>query len=132
MKHFKVYSKQDALSLTKVRRFETRIGERIQVVSDKVDLYEHISQTSASFILFGISEDIGVRANNGKGGADSTWIPFLSSFLNIQSNDFFSGEDVLLLGHFDFGDLKYLIEQNALDPDEKTDAYRHAVITIDE
>jgi formiminoglutamase len=132
MKHFKVYSKQDALSLTKVRRFETKIGERIQVIADKVDLLEQFTRTSASYILFGISEDIGVRANSGKGGADSTWIPFLSSFLNIQSNDFFGGEDVLLLGHFDFGDMKYLIEQNAMDTEEKTNAYRHAVITIDE
>ena len=132
MKHFKVYSKQDALSLTKVRRFETKIGERVQVIANKVDLHEQISISPASYVLFGISEDIGVRGNNGKGGADSTWIPFLSSFLNIQSNDFFSGESVLLLGHFDFGDLKYLIEQNAMGPEEKVDAYRHAVIAIDE
>ncbi|MBA4168221.1 MAG: formimidoylglutamase [Chitinophagaceae bacterium] len=132
MKHFKVYSRQDALSLTKVRRFETKLGERIQVITDKTDLFEQISNTSASYILFGIPEDIGVRGNNGEGGADSTWVPFLSSFVNIQSNDFFTGDSVLLLGHFDFGDLKYLIEQNAMDPDEKTDAYRHAVITVDE
>ncbi len=132
MKHFRVYSKQDVLSLTKPRRFETKVGERIHVIADKVDLFEEISVSSASYILFGISEDIGVRANEGKGGADSTWIPFLSSFLNIQSNDFFSGEEMLLLGHFDFGDLKYLIEQNAMDPEEKVDAYRHAVNTIDE
>jgi formiminoglutamase len=132
MKHFKVYSRQDVLYLTKVRRFETKVGERIQVVSDKVDLEHEIQNNNATFILFGIPEDIGVRANMGSGGADSSWLPFLSSFLNIQSNDFFSGEDVLLLGHFDFGDLKYLIEQNAYDPEEKIDAYRHAVITIDE
>ena len=132
MRHLKVYSRQDALSLTSVRRFETKIGERVQVVADKVDLHEQLSNTSASYVLFGISEDIGVRANGGKGGADSTWIPFLSSFLNIQSNDFCSGENLLLLGHFDFGDLKYLIEQNAMDPEEKMNAYRHAVIAIDE
>ncbi|RYF86129.1 MAG: arginase, partial [Chitinophagaceae bacterium] len=47
-------------------------------------------------------------------------------------NDFLSGEDVLLLGHFDFGDLKYVIENNAYSPDELIDAYRHAVIAIDE
>jgi len=132
MKHFKVYSRQDILSLTRVRRFETRLGERIQVIADTADLYEQISNSPADYILFGISEDIGVRGNGGMGGADSTWIPFLSSFLNIQSNDFFTGDNVLLLGHFDFGDLKYLIEQNALDPEEKTNAYRHAVIAIDD
>lgn len=132
MKHFKVYSRQDILSLTKVRKFETKLGERLQILADKVELQESLHNSPAQYILFGITEDIGVRANYGVGGADSAWIPFLSSFLNIQSNDFFTGEEVLLLGHFDFGDLKYLIEQNAFDFDEKISAYRHAVTTIDD
>ena len=120
------------MSLTQVRRFETKIGERIPVIADKAHLEDQLAGSAADFVLFGISEDIGVRANEGKGGADSTWIPFLSSFLNIQSNDFFSGDSVLLLGHFDFGDMKYLIEQNAFDFEEKTNAYRHAVDAIDD
>jgi formiminoglutamase len=82
--------------------------------------------------LFGIPEDIGIRANMGLGGADSSWEPFLDAFLNIQSNDFFSGDEILLLGYFDFSNLKFLIEENAYDKDEKIDAYRHAVITIDD
>ncbi len=132
MKHFKVYSREDVLYLTRVRKFETKLGERIQILSDKVNLNESLSNSTAKYILFGIPEDIGVRANHGVGGADSSWTPFLSAFLNIQSNDFFTGEEVLLLGHFDFGDLKYLIEQNAYDQDEKINAYRHAVATIDD
>jgi formiminoglutamase len=50
----------------------------------------------------------------------------------LQSNDFFSGEEVLLLGHFDFNELKFLVEENASDTDEMIEAFRHAVITIDE
>jgi formiminoglutamase len=50
----------------------------------------------------------------------------------LQSNDFLSGDELLLLGHFDFGDVKYLIEQNAHSSEERIDAYRHAVYTIDE
>jgi formiminoglutamase len=132
MKHFKVYSRQDILSLTKIRKFETKLGERLQVIADKTNLQESLNNSSVQYVLFGIPEDIGVRANHGTGGADSAWTPFLSAFLNIQSNDFFSGDEVLLLGHFDFGDLKYLIEQNASDYDEKISAYRHAVTTIDD
>src|SRR5262249_14979332 len=49
-----------------------------------------------------------------------------------QSNDFLSGEEILLLGHFDFGDLGRLIEANAHDKEERMQAYRHAVISIDE
>lgn len=132
MKHFKYYDKQDILSLTKLRKFETRLGECIQVIADKNQLEASLAQSTATYVLIGIPEDIGVRANHGVGGTDSIWIPFLSSFLNIQSNDFLLGDEVLLLGHFDFGDLKWLIEQNAHSYDEKIDAYRHAVITIDE
>ncbi|KAF0239702.1 MAG: hypothetical protein FD183_1356, partial [Chitinophagaceae bacterium] len=34
MNHFKLYSKEDVLSITKIRRFETKLGERLQVVKD--------------------------------------------------------------------------------------------------
>ena len=91
-----------------------------------------LQQSAAKYVLVGIPEDIGIKANHGIGGADTTWYPFLHSFLNTQSNDFFTGEDVLLLGHFDFGDVKYLVENNAYNNDEMIDAYRHAVNIIDE
>lgn len=132
MKHFKYYNKQDILRLTHIRKFETKLGERIKCMTDNLSVDETLKQTECNYILFGTPEDIGIKANQGIGGADSAWFPFLSSFLNIQSNDFFSGENVLLLGHFDFNDLKLLIESNAAIPDEKIEAYRHAVYTIDE
>ena len=132
MKHFKFYSKEDILSLTKVRRFETRLGERIQYLKPGTEWPEVLESTTAKYILLGIPEDIGVKANYGIGGADSTWLPFLSSFLNIKSNDFLTGENILLLGHFDFGDIKFLIENNAYNPEELIDAYRHAVNIIDD
>lgn len=80
------------LALTKVRRFVTRLGETIHVAYDKNDLAASIAETNARYILFGIPEDIGIRANMGLGGADTAWKPFLSSFLNIQSNDFFQAK----------------------------------------
>lgn len=132
MKHFKFYSKEDILSLTKVRRFETKIGERIKYLKEDTDWPACLEQSPAKYVLLGIPEDIGVKANYGAGGADTAWIPFLSSFLNMKSNDFFSGEAILLLGHFDFGDIKFLIENNAYSPDEKIDAYRHAMQMVDE
>ena len=132
MKHFKFYNKHDILSLTKIRRFETKLGERIQCVGDRPQLESALQKSSAKYVLIGIPEDIGVRANHGVGGTDSVWVPFLTSLLNTQSNDFVTGDELLLLGHFDFGDMKYLIEQNAHNYEERIDAYRHAVITIDE
>jgi len=132
MKHFKFYTREDILSVTKVRRFETKIGERIRDIKSSGDWIEMLKQSDATYVLLGIPEDIGVKANYGTGGADTLWLPFLTSFLNIQSNDFFTGENVLLMGHFDFGDIQYLIENNAYGPDELVDAYRHAVNMIDE
>ena len=130
--HFKCYDKQDLLYFTRIRRFETKLGERIQVVADKSHLEESLSRSTARYVVFGIPEDIGVRGNYGTGGTDSAWTPFLSAFLNLQSNDFLSGDEMLMLGHFDFGDVKYLIEQNAHSNEERIDAYRHAVYTIDD
>ena len=132
MKHFKFYSKKDILSLTKVRRFETKLGERIQCIPENADWPEVLAQSSAKYVLLGIPEDIGVMANFRQGAVDTAWYPFLHSFLNTQSNDFMSGDEILLLGHYDFGDIKYLIENNAYHPEEKADACRHAVNIIDE
>jgi formiminoglutamase len=131
MQHFKFYNKKEFISLTNPRRFETKMGERIQCLN-KGEWPNNLQETSAKYVLIGIPEDIGVRANAGVGGADTNWVSFLSAFLNIQSNDFCSGEDILLLGNFDFGDIKYLIENNALTNEEKVTAYRHAVETVDD
>jgi formiminoglutamase len=132
MKHFKYYSKADILSLTKMRRFETHLGESVQFIKDTTQLPDALKASSAKYVLIGIPEDIGVNANLGIGGTDTTWLPFLTNFLNLQSNDFLTGEQILLLGHFDFGDIKYLIDNTAYNKEELIDAYRHAVNIIDE
>ena len=132
MKHFKFYNKNDILSITKIRRFETKLGERVRHLKTDDDWPEALAKSTAKYVLLGIPEDIGVKANYGTGGADTSWLPFLNSFLNIQSNDFLSGENILLLGHFDFGDIKYLIENHAYNKDELINAYRHAVKLIDD
>ncbi|MFZ1370243.1 MAG: formimidoylglutamase [Ferruginibacter sp.] len=132
MKHFKFYTKEDILSLTRVRRFETKMGERLQFLKPETEWPEVIQHSSAKFVLLGIPEDFGVKGNYGIGGTETAWLSFLDSFLNIQSNDFLTGENTLLLGHFDFGDVKFLIENNAYNAEEKINAYRHALKIVDE
>ena len=131
IQHLRIYNKQDVLSLTRIRRFETKLGERLQVLANN-DIEHSLAMSTAKYVLLGIPEDLGAKGNFGLGGADTLWIPFLQSFLNIQSNDFFDGGEVLLLGHFDFGDIQYLIDTTAKGEDEKIEAYRHAVNAIDE
>ena len=132
MHHLKVYNKQDVLSLSKLRRFETKLGERLQIIHDAAGIEKSIATSTAKYVLFGIPEDLGAKGNYGIGGADTLWIPFLQSFLNIQSNDFFDGGEILIIGHFDFGDMQYLIDTTAKGEDEKIEAYRHALNTVDD
>ncbi len=129
--HFKLYNKTDILSVTHVRKFETKLGEIIQAANGD-DVEEAISKTEAPYVIIGVPEDIGVKANKGIGGADSCWFSFLDSFLNIQSNDFLSGEQIFVAGHFDFTKVKNLINANASTNEEKVEAYRHAVNMIDD
>jgi formiminoglutamase len=132
LKYFKFYNKQDILSVTKVRRFETKLGERVQVLSDVNDIPKSIEHSSAKFVVLGVPEDIGVKANEGLGGTDTVWFPFLNSFLNIQSNDFLEGSNILVLGHYDFSEITSVIENYAHNYEERIDAYRHAVHAVDE
>lgn len=132
MNHFKFYNKKDVLAVTRIRRFETKLGERVQLINDPKKLEASLQQSNASFVLLGVPEDIGVKGNLGIGGADSAWLSFLNAFLNIQSNDFCEGSNIILLGHFDFSAIEALIEKNAQGFDEKLAAYRHAVNTIDD
>src|SRR5690606_26067242 len=102
LSNFKQYDKKDILRLTHTRVFETKLGEMVHAKMNEEKVEAMIQNSSARYVIFGIAEDIGVKANLGKGGADSAWFPFLDSFLNIQSNDFLSGGEVLIAGHFDF------------------------------
>lgn len=132
LKHFKPYQKQHIQNLTKQRKFETKMGEVIQTLSNGTALPEALEQLPARFVIIGIPEDIGVLANEGKAGTSSCWDQFLQYFLNIQSNDFLEGNDLAILGSFDFSDLQQLIDKNAHDTSERLEAYRHAVNAIDE
>lgn len=131
LRHFKPYSKTDLLSLTRIRRFETKMGETVGVLHEG-DMAEAINNLDAQYVLLGIPEDLGVQANFGQPGTSTAWMAFLQAFLNCQSNDFLTGENMAILGYFDFGDLQYLIDKNAYDEDEKVEAYRHAVSQIDD
>jgi formiminoglutamase len=107
MDNLKIYSRSDIEHLIIHRDGEIKLGE-------KINLYRHFEGDSSStaaisieglkvskskFVLLGIPEDIGIRANSGIAGAASAWRPGLTAFLNIQSNRFLNGEEVLVLGH---------------------------------
>ncbi|MEQ8909485.1 MAG: formimidoylglutamase [Vicingaceae bacterium] len=100
---FQILEENDLSKLITKREGEIKLGEKIELA--KADLLSTLKESQSLFVLFGIPEDIGPRANCGRGGADSTWKPFLAKFLNIQSTQKLSGEEILLLGNFDFSGL---------------------------
>lgn len=118
MASFKIFSQSDILSLVNKRHGETKLGESVQTINQLSDL----KKATAKFVLLGIPEDIGVRANYGIGGAHSAWKPALKTFLNLQQNTFLNGEDIIVLGEFD------IPENNAID----VTILRKAVAEIDD
>ncbi|MCW3085464.1 MAG: Formimidoylglutamase [Bacteroidetes bacterium] len=102
--HLKIYDQQHIQHLTRKRAGETKLGECVQTLSSSA-LADELKNNSATYVLLGLPEDIGVRANYGRGGAQTAWQPALSNILNIQSNHFFKGDELLILGHVDMDDL---------------------------
>ncbi|MGM0634871.1 MAG: formimidoylglutamase [Bacteroidota bacterium] len=101
MNWFKLYNRENINTYIKPRDGETKFGEKIASVNHLDELSNH----QAKFVLFGIPEDIGVRANHGQPGTSKTWNAFLPKFLNIQFNAFNDPDNIILLGHIDCDDL---------------------------
>ena len=93
--HFHPATLTDVQSRTRTRPHETKLGERIVVQTE-------LEPSGPRFVLFGVKEDLGARANFGLGGAATAWDSFLNAFLNVQDTPFLRGQDLQLLGHFDF------------------------------
>ncbi|NMH29091.1 formimidoylglutamase [Flavobacterium silvaticum] len=91
----------DIAKLTRHRSGEVRFGEKMQLVPKGADCVDFISQSDAPYVLFGIPEDIGIRANFGRSGAASAWQTALESICNLQHNKFCKGNLILALGHLD-------------------------------
>ena len=63
------------------------------------------AQFGIRYVLLGICEDIGPKANLGNGGANEAWPAFLKRFLNQPHNQFIATQKVLLLGEVNTDDL---------------------------
>jgi len=98
MKNFLLpHEKESVKALIKIREGETKLGQRIA---------HHWQDSEVQFVLLGIEEDIGVRFNRGIAGTKDAWSSFLHSFLNIQSTNLLTGEEVGIYGHLNFDPIK--------------------------
>lgn len=127
-----VYTKKENDRLVRSRRHETKIGERCSYATHASSWEADLQESSCRFVLLGIPEDIGVKANFGRGGAHTAWKPALESFLNQQSNAFLDGSSVFVLGHIFVDDLMEQASELSARTEKDTDMLRELVGRLDE
>lgn len=113
------------------REGEEKIGEKIQWVSSSDKWKEDLKNSDAQFVILGIPEDIGVRANFGRAGAYSAFGAAMKSFLSMQNNRYLNAENILLLGVVDVDDLMRQAEKLNPKNKEELKELRHLVSVLD-
>jgi arginase family enzyme len=109
------------------RAGETKLAQTVLTHNPNTSLEETLNtakNNQVRFVIMGIGEDIGPRANLGRGGATDAFESAIAQFLNLQSNRFFIGKQCLVLGQIKTDDLQ-------LPEDTSADALRANVETLD-
>lgn len=124
-----ISTRSDLAQRFRTRAGETKLGEKVQVIEQPANWQQELATSTARFVLLGLPEDIGVRANFGRGGAWSAWEPALNTILGVQSNRYFTGAELLVLGHIDFSDL--MQQADALDFKKDEDVAKARALTAE-
>lgn len=122
-----VYGKEMLDSLVRPRHAEEKIGQHVSLSSG--NWQQDLAASDCRFVLLGIAEDIGVRANFGRAGAATAIRPAFESFLNQQENYFLSGKTIFLLGELNVKQL--MTEAEGLLPKNKKDLERLRELTAE-
>ncbi|MEO7978731.1 formimidoylglutamase [Flavobacterium sp.] len=88
----------DLAKVTNHRSGEIKFGEKMIIIPTGIDKIDFLKESEANYVLLGIPEDIGVRANFGRPGAASAWECAIKSIANIQHNRFCKGSQIIVLG----------------------------------
>lgn len=91
----------DLAKVTNHRSGEIKFGEKMILIPKGINYVDFLKESDAKYVLLGIPEDIGVRANYGRPGAASAWDCAIKSIANIQHNRFCKGSQIIVLGHID-------------------------------
>lgn len=103
MENFEYFNNSSLTNFVSLRKGEKKFGEKIKYpANDLEDIAKFIAETQAPFIVFGIKEFAGVKANFGRIGTTHSWDVFLTSFLNIQNNKILKASNVAVLGCFNY------------------------------
>lgn len=95
------FSTADLAKITNFRSGEVKFGEKMILIPEDQNSIDFLKSCESKFVLFGIPEDIGIRANFGRPGANSAWESTLQSIVNIQHNRFCKGSQIIILGQLD-------------------------------
>jgi formiminoglutamase len=109
MQHLIPFTQQQCQQLVTHRAGETKVAQTILTHSQDTSLEETLNtakNNQVRFVIIGIGEDIGPRANLGRGGATDAFESAMAQFLNLQSNRFFNGQQCLVLGQIKTDDLQ--------------------------
>ncbi|WP_353169226.1 formimidoylglutamase [Flavobacterium sp.] len=119
MDKLNVFSSRDIAKITQHRSGEIKFGEKILTVPIEENWIEFITLSEAKFVLIGLPEDIGIKANLGRTGAASAFDSTLKSLVNFQHNKFCKGSELIVLGEINFSEemkiSKTLDTQNKVD-----------------
>ncbi|HLV41731.1 MAG TPA: formimidoylglutamase [Brumimicrobium sp.] len=102
------FNNNDIKGFFSERNGETKLGQTISNLS------------SAKYVIIGVEESFGPRANKGRSGAENAFSAFLSSFLNMQSNESLIGDNIHVLGKIIAKDQN---ESNLFEVVEELDAF---------
>ncbi len=94
----------DLAKITNHRSGEIKFGEKMVTIPKNTNVIEFLKECTAKYVIIGIPEDIGIRANYGRPGAASAWESAIKSIANIQHNRFNKGSNILILGTLDFSE----------------------------
>lgn len=106
--HLHIYDEATVKPWCNSRANEKKAWQSIALLDTHVEplqAMQDAAQFGIKYVLLGICEDIGPRANLGNGGAEDGWQAFLKRFLNQPDNQFLANEKVLLLGEVAINDL---------------------------
>ncbi len=98
MDKFLPFTIHDLAKVTNHRSGEIKFGEKMLTVPAGVNPLNFLKNSEAKYVLFGIPEDIGIRANYGRPGAASAWNEAIKSIANIQHNRFCKGNQIIVMG----------------------------------
>ena len=126
------FSEKELNTILRRRSGECKLGETVIIPNENDSILKQLKNKSVKFVLLGIPEDIGVRANYGRGGAHTCWQPALESILNIQDNSFLLGKNILVLGRVETDDLMSQAKDLQAKNEKDIGKLRKLVETIDE